>query len=429
MILSNYNFVLYDGGYGYWYNALTNTYFRLSENLSRKVENSLGDISELVKAAEPLYKKLCDHGFIIADNINELEIIRGRYYAAVNSKEYFLVILPTLNCNFKCWYCIQDHVPSKMNTQTLESLKKHIDYMLEVEKITSLHIEWFGGEPFMFFRQVIVPLSKYAIQQCGVYNIPFINASTTNGYYLTPSVSQSLVDLKFKQFQITLDGEKQFHDNVKFMKGCDSAFEQVLTNINHILTHHPDIHICLRINYTHKTLSKKIVPEVNQFILAENRSRVTITPRKVWQESVDKSFGSTLKDILNDFEKSGYLVSRQGMVTNFIPCYVNRKYYNAINFNGNAVKCTACDDIHKDNTKGKLLPNGRIVWADSYDEQCQQATFENERCLSCKKLPVCMGLCPREFLAGQNYCKYAVVDSVFEEELLDYLIHQYKNED
>mgnify|MGYP003309187331 CR=1 FL=1 len=215
MNISNYNYVLYDGDYGYWYNALNNYYFRLSKNLSRKVENSLSNISELAKAAEPLYKKLCNHGFIIADNINELEVIRERHRAAVDSKDYFLVILPTMNCNFKCWYCIQEHVPSKMDSSTIESLKKHINYMLEIEKIASLHIEWFGGEPFMFFRQVIVPLSEYAIQQCGVYNIPFINASTTNGYYLTPSVSQSLTDLKFKQFQITLDGEKEFHDNVK----------------------------------------------------------------------------------------------------------------------------------------------------------------------------------------------------------------------
>ena len=426
MTASNYNFVLYDSGYGYWYNALNNNYFRLSEDLSRKAESSLSDIEKLAKEAESLYNKLCDHGFIIADNTNEIDLIRERHHAAVHSKDYFLVILPTLNCNFKCWYCIQDHVSSKMDTQTLESLKKHIDYMLEVEKITSLHIEWFGGEPFMFFRQVIVPLSEYAIQRCKVYDIPFINASTTNGYYLTPTVSQSLTDLRFKQFQITLDGKKEFHDNVKFMKGCDSTFEHVLTNINHILTNNSDIRIWLRINYTHTTLSKEIVPEVNQFILPENRSRVAITPRKVWQESIDKCFGSTLKGILNDFEDSGYTVSRHGMVTNFIPCYVNRKYYNAINFNGNVVKCTACDDIHKDNTKGKLLANGCITWEDSYDEQCQQATFENERCLSCKKLPVCMGLCPRDFLLGRTHCKSESVDSVFEEDLLDYLIHQYE---
>lgn len=54
----------------------------------------------------------------------------------------------------------------------------------------------------------------------------------------------------------------------------------------------------------------------------------------------------------------------------FTSCYVNKKYYNAINYNGNVVKCTACNDIHKDKTKGNLLSNGHIVWDDSFDVKC-----------------------------------------------------------
>lgn len=38
---------------------------------------------------------------------------------------------------------------------------------------------------------------------------------------------------------------------------------------------------------------------------------------------------------------------------------------------------------------------------------------------------LCMGLCPRDHIAGMTHCKKDVVDEIFEESLLDYLIHQY----
>lgn len=425
MQLSRYNFILHAEEYAYWYNAFTNRYFRLSRSLSHKVEPLLQELNVLAKEVGPLWGKLLENGFVIEDEADELAEIRAKYQEAVHAKNYFLVVLPTLNCNFKCWYCIQDHVPSVMKAETMEALKRHIDYMIEVCGITSLRLDWFGGEPFMFFRQIVEPISRYAIRKCEKHGIPFINSSTTNGYFLTPSVSALLTELKFAHFQITLDGEKAFHDRVKFMPGCPSAFEHVLQNINYMLSENEGIRLFLRINYTHQNLSFKIISEVNEFIVPENRSRIVITPRKVWQEKVDKSFGDTLEKILDAFADSGYGVSRWGIVTDFLPCYVNKEYYNAVNFNGNVVKCTACNDLYETKPKGRLLEDGRIVWEDGFDKKCQLPAFENERCLSCKRLPVCMGLCPRNHLSGATFCKYDAIDDVFEEKLLDFLEHQY----
>jgi uncharacterized protein len=313
-----------------------------------------------------------------------------------------------------------------MSGRTIEMVKKHIDYMIVEKRISSLHLDWFGGEPFMSFHNIIKPLSRYAMEKCEQYNVPFINSSTTNGYYINLDVARELNKLHFSQFQITLDGEKKFHDKVKFMKGCSSAFERVLYNINSILEFNPDISVCLRINYTHETLSHQIVTEVNEFISMPNRARVIVTPKKVWQEDVDKNFGCVVQEILDDFEKSGYQVSRRGATSTFTSCYVSKEYFNAINYNGNVVKCTACDDIHKEHTKGKLLENGQIVWEDDFDKLCQKPSFENPRCLSCNKLPLCMGLCPRDYLSGFNHCKYDVMDEIFEDGLLESLIHQYQ---
>lgn len=49
---------------------------------------------------------------------------------------------------------------------------------------------------------------------------------------------------------------------------------------------------------------------------------------------------------------------------------------------------------------------------------------ENEKCFRCNRLPVCMGLCPRDYMSGFSHCKYEVMDENFEVSLLDYLQHQ-----
>ncbi|GET30781.1 hypothetical protein [Prolixibacter sp. SD074] len=73
-----------------------------------------------------------------------------------------------------------------MKDVVIEKVKNHLEYMIREEHISSLHIEWFGGEPFMYFEKVIVDISKYAIQLCDNANIPFTNTATTNGWYLQP---------------------------------------------------------------------------------------------------------------------------------------------------------------------------------------------------------------------------------------------------
>ena len=344
---------------------------------------------------------------------------------AVNRKQYFLVVLPTLNCNYKCWYCIQDHVPSVMSSDVMESICNHIDYMITQEHIESLHLDWFGGEPFMFFDKIIKPISEFAIKECQKYGIPFINSATTNGFFINNKVSKQLSELKFCQFQITLDGEKKFHDKVKFTKGCDSAFDYVLNNINHLLSDNKSIRVFLRINYTHETLTIKIVDEVNSLIDIQNRDRVIITPKKVWQEKVDKDFNIILVELLDLFELSGYKVARKDMSSTFTPCYVNQKYYNSINYNGHVVKCTACDDLYSETPYGILKPDGLIEWRDNYEKKCIQPSFENERCLNCKILPACMGLCPRDYMLGLKRCKYDAMDEDFEKSLFDFIKKEY----
>jgi len=356
--------------------------------------------------------KLINNGFLIPKIRDELNIIRKKNKESINASNYFLIVLPTLNCNFSCWYCIQDHIKSVMSPNTINKIKAHIDKIIFEDKISALHLEWFGGEPFMNFEEVIVPISLYAIKKCKEANISFLNAATTNGYYLTSKIQKEIEVLKFEKFHITLDGPRSFHNKVKNQRGLNSAFDHVLMNINEILTKNKSVKLNLRINYTQDNLDESIVPEINEHICSNNRERVLIIPRKVWQES-NVGLSDKLIDVIQKFRESKYVVQELNIIHDYVPCYANRKNYAAINYNGSVVKCTANDDLYSKNPPGQLNDDGSIIWKEGFLECFNKKRFENSKCLKCKYLPICMGVCSRDYdiESGDEVLYYCKMES------------------
>jgi len=424
---SKYNFFFDNGEWQYWFNALNVSYFQISKRTGDKLKVLLKEPEAIEKISKNLFSQLKDKGFVISDDCDELQIIRDGFNEAIHRKNYSLTVLPTLNCNFKCWYCIQDHIPSIMDESTIEKIKLHIRYMIFEEKIDSLDLNWFGGEPLMFFKQIVAPISKYAKDLCNEMEVPFSLSVTSNGYFIDTETSKCLTELGFTSYQITLDGDCKNHDKVKFQKGCDSTFKHVLRNINKLLSTSSDIVVYLRINYTGDNVTEDIVNQVCEFIENSYREQVIISPHKVWQEKPDPKVRIVINKVLDGFAKEGFLVERWNPSLGFIPCYASREYFNTINYNGNVLKCTACNDLYADTPHGVISDSGAIEWKDSFDKKYQEPAFENEGCLNCKGLPICMGQCPRNNINGYLTCKYADSDDTLEESIFEFLSHEFND--
>lgn len=430
MKASIYNYIFNDERYSYWFQGLHRTFFILEQDLSKKIEEYISTSSkiEILKEFLPhFYENLVNKGFLICKSINELDIVEKKRKESINSKDYFLIILPTLNCNFNCWYCIQDHIPSIMSASTIDKVKKHIKQKVEKDKITSLHVEWFGGEPFMYFDKVIKPISEYALHICEESNIDFINTSTTNGFFLKKELHLDLINLKFSRFHITLDGNRDTHNSIKFQKNNYSAFDTTLDNISQLLALDSGIKILLRINYTKENLHSSIVRQVNKHIKNEHRNKVKIALKKVWQEEMNKNIQFRLYELMDEFQKSGYNVQRLEIISNFLTCYVEKKYYNAINFNGTIVKCTAHDDLYSNNPPGHLNKAGDIIWREGVKKDFRSRI--QKECLSCKYLPICIGVCPRDYNKegdGVFRCKLKYLDMSIDKMIINHIKGQYK---
>ena len=73
-------------------------------------------------------------GFVVEDDVQEMDIIREEFDRKRNSGQYTLMVLPTYDCNLRCWYCIQEHQNMTLSDETVARIKKHIEkYLLENE--------------------------------------------------------------------------------------------------------------------------------------------------------------------------------------------------------------------------------------------------------------------------------------------------------
>lgn len=154
---------------------------------------------------------------------------------------YNFTILPTTNCNARCFYCYEaglSHVNMSADTadQVVAFIEKH-------RGNHDVAISWFGGEPTIASDRINQICEKLEEKE-----ISFNSTMISNGYLLG---EQLVDDAKNKwhlnSIQITLDGTEDIYNSTKkycFSKG--SPYKVVLHNIKLLLE--ADIRVNVRMN-------------------------------------------------------------------------------------------------------------------------------------------------------------------------------------
>ena len=393
---SYYNIIIKHPIYQIMYNTLSNSIVCFTEDEYAEIERLLNNLEDFERLYPTLFTKMKQSGFIIED-FDELDYIKLRNkLSTFENSTYHLTINPTLDCNLKCWYCSTEYKKAKhngaMDSETVEAVKKHIKYIVETKKATHLHLDWFGGEPLMYFDDIMMPIAKEAIHLCDTNNVYFTHHITTNSVYMTEKMIHDFADIRLLSFQIPLDGNKRHHGTIKFNEDQSGTFDTIINNLNMLSEIISNVRITLRVNYDKKTLYG--IEDIIPLIDANAKKHITMDFQRVWQVSCDASDYKQLEKVKKVFIKnglnSGFWAYQPG---NFNRCYSDRFHHYAINYDGNVFKCTA-QDYGKDKMIGKLHSNGIISWnMKLLSELFAHSTFDNERCLKCKALPICMGPC------------------------------------
>jgi uncharacterized protein len=197
---------------------------------------------------------LINKHIIIEDSVNELDIIKERLNKINNSQDQFeIIVVPTLACNFSCWYCYENH-----NTQDIISMTEinSIISMLckiivQNKKIQTIKIQFFGGEPMLCFDTVIKPLIIGITTNTQLNKKKLSIGMTTNGYLLSSDKVLFFKKFPIECFQITIEGNKARHNLVRYSYKGENTYDVIIENIKNIIQN--DMHVVLRLNISENT--------------------------------------------------------------------------------------------------------------------------------------------------------------------------------
>jgi uncharacterized protein len=382
------------------YNSFSDKAIQFEAKETDTIKYFLDNISLLKTEYPSLYSFFIKFNYIVEETFDEI-----RYLLFQNRKEtlidknYHLTINPTLECNYKCWYCfVEEEKPKfearRMNDQTIQKINRHIEYMINKKHIQSLMIDWFGGEPLMYFHEVVLPIATRALALCQEANIPFNSHVTTNAYYINDVMIDLFNTIKLNSFQIPIDGDEKKHNSVKNINDV-GHYKQIIKSINSICERVENVTVIMRLNFDLQTL-KNISPIIDD-IKTENRQKIWVDFQRIWQIPTnvnENGDNELLIKAKKTFEEAGFNTNYFAYTPRYYRCcFTDRYYYKSINYDGKVFQCNARDYdesliVGTLNDDGSMSLNEDLL-SQMFDDTC----FNNEKCLKCKKLPLCYGPC------------------------------------
>ena len=145
--------------------------------------------------------------------------------------------------------------------------------------------------------------------------------------------------LNFTGAQITLDGDKDIHNSIRFRHKGDDTFTQIVNNIKLMVK--DGMGVTLRINCSKDNMTSIIqIPSYFNELTPEEKKLIRVDLQIVWQDNNRKEIYGYMDNIIKAFSNEG-IPSAKMDFRSF--CYGDLRNSCMINYNGDIYKCTAVD--------------------------------------------------------------------------------------
>ncbi len=177
---------------------------------------------------------------------------------------------------------------------------------------------------------------------CEKKNIAYNCSFTSNGLLIKSDHIPIFKNTQTTHFQITLDGDREFHNKVRFISDKKGSYDEIIKNIKLLLQN--QISVTMRINYTAKNIEscKNIYEDIKGLSDTEKRF-LKIDFHRVWQDKEGNAYkimNETKRMFYNYGFNVGYNATTNAVINS---CYADKKNSAVINYNGDLFKCTARD--------------------------------------------------------------------------------------
>lgn len=346
----------------------------------------------------------------IIANYDELAALKmiGRSYTGL-SYRVSLTICPTMNCNFDCPYCYEDHIPGYMSEETQKDVVALAEKMLSASHAPALNIAWFGGEPLLA-PDIIESLSERLMAVAEEHHADYSASILTNGFLLDEKKVDLLERCRIHSVQITVDGLKETHDKTRRLSGGGGTFERIVENI-----------------------SRKGLPfpiKIRHNVYAGNKDEMR--PLEAFVQKLSEETGNELcyyPTLVTDSETARKRGEQVRLLYDEDACRVDLRLYSATVNHTTGHYCRACNlwavtigtdgSLYKCEEKAgdphqvfgnvrtwdPLRPLDTAEAPDRYIPYLNSAVpFQDEECLACVWLPLCAGGCPQTRISGNKRC-------------------------
>lgn len=323
-----------------------------------------------------IVKMLVQKHFLIPRNSDEKKIVDQlrSFLQSIKDKRSInhYHIMPTSNCNARCFYCYESDIPRiNMTSGTIAKLSDYIESHCNEEK--SITLDWFGGEPTLCANSITQICSD--LRAKGIKYKSFI---ITNGYLFNDITVEKAKNIwNLKQVQITLDGTKDTYNKVKSYVYFDkNPYETVMNNIKCLLENEIKVVLRLNLDCHNENQLEELIEEITTRF-GENSSL------NVYVSIIHSNLGYTpLKHNNGDYSR---LESKWKRLQDIL----KNKKLQKINYSLPKIEIFSC--MAGDDTTLLVTPDGKFAKCehliyDSVVGSLDKASLENEKINEWKKI-------------------------------------------
>lgn len=340
------------------------------------------------------FKKL---GFLV-DHDEVLAYRAAHKFSMTNNRLFSFTICPTLDCNFRCPYCFEEHSPGAMSEETQKRVVITLGRILDETNPISLNINWFGGEPLLY-PKIVENLSKEFIKLAEDRKIKYESFMITNGYLLDQAMIDRMEKCEISRIQVTLDGMKEINDKSRISIDGKSSFDVITNNLRTIRT---NARIVVRFNANKENMNdyeslKEYIADIakesgnNIVVYAAHMDALGDVPDAVIEKAIDMP--EFFEDEAGRPAEARYVKLDH---SKFIGCGMNKLYAFAIDHEGGMYKCW--NSVGKEEEKvASVYDGGNPAFNQIFSKFGAAAVgydpADDEECRECKLLPQCNGGC------------------------------------
>ncbi len=341
--------------------------------------------------------------FLLVEGEDELavlkmEMLKDRFRTDVLG----LTIAPTLDCNFRCDYCYEDHFRVTMSRAVQQALLRWVED--RAGRIEKLHVTWFGGEPLLPTAfPVVEGLSESFQELARGRDFAYEAEIVTNGYLLSRAKVERLRDLGVGKLQVTLDGPAAIHDTRRFLAGGQGTFDRIVANVREIVDR---ITVQLRINVDRRNaeatldlmelLQREGIAEKVQPYLAQVTFDGAACGNILESCYSSEEFARTELGLYREAARRGLPLSRYPWRIKGAFCTADRAFGYVVTPSGALFKCWNEVTVGADRAIGHLLDGDQPFHGANEAHWLAWDPLEKADCPSCDVLPLCHGGCPLE---------------------------------